>query len=223
MRLAYPACSREKTCRKTRILYRVSLINWISVRKCAIDIVNSSSGMSTAAKRKKPAYDPKRQWGLKPDEDHVAGTATYVVAGHVVSGSNDAKSLFISEAMGRDAQAKASRKLSTKDADRALQELLKKDREGTKALVSARKFGKRMANNSEKIKGEHGKKGVVGQHPEDTAGVDEEGSSDDDEKKPRKNAYSAHLIRQLGFDPTAKEGKRSADSNLQIKVFISLE
>ena len=39
-----------------------------------------------------------------------------------------------------------------------------------------------------------------------------------DEEKPRKNAYSAELIKQLGFDPTAKDGRTGWDANIQNKV-----
>ena len=96
--------------------------------------------MSTHAKKaKKAEYDPARQWGLKPEPDSGGGGgATYFVEGHVVAGSNDAKSLFVAETIGRDAQARASRKAASLETDRALQLLLKRDKEGTRALASAR-------------------------------------------------------------------------------------
>ncbi|OSX62254.1 hypothetical protein POSPLADRAFT_1142839 [Postia placenta MAD-698-R-SB12] len=162
-----------------------------------------TSGMSAVAKKRKPAFDAARQWGLKPADDS-GGHATYVVSGHIVSGSNDSKSLFVSEAMGREAQAKASRKISAKDADLALQKLLKSDKEGTRALMTARaKKGKRKLQDlSDGSDGER----------------DADEVNDDDEKRPRKNVYSAQLIRQLGFDPTVKDGKRSADVKVQGKL-----
>ena len=43
---------------------------------------------------------------------------------------------------------------------------------------------------------------------------------DEDDSKPRKNAYSAELIKQLGFDPTAKDGRPMKDPNVQSKVCI---
>ncbi|KZT02785.1 uncharacterized protein LAESUDRAFT_738494 [Laetiporus sulphureus 93-53] len=180
---------------------------------------NGTSGMSTGAKRSKPAYDPARQWGLKPPDNDGA---TYVVSGHIVSGANDAKSLFISESLGRDAQAKASRRGSAKAADEALQKLLKRDREGTKALVTAREFGKR-ASKEEKGKAVPGKrKREIDENESGTTGMDgERGSADEEEpRKKRKTAYSAQMIKRLGFDPTAKDGRRAADDEVQSKLAV---
>lgn len=179
-----------------------------------------TSGMSSGAKRKNPAYDPARQWGLRPSDHDSGACATYVVSGHIVSGNNDSNSLFVSESMGRDAQAKASRKISTKDADRALQQLLKRDKEGSKALFSARQFSKRIANTADKVNTVDRKNKAMGKSDGDLSdgASDTESSDDDKTKNPRKNAYSAHLIRQLGFDPTAKDGRRPADTTVQSKV-----
>ncbi|THH01685.1 hypothetical protein EW145_g6867, partial [Phellinidium pouzarii] len=47
-----------------------------------------TSGMSTSAAKRKAAYDPARQWGLKPEDGGLrgpGGEATYVVGGHVAS------------------------------------------------------------------------------------------------------------------------------------------
>jgi len=176
--------------------------------------------MSTGAKRKKPAYDPAKQWGLKPEDHDGGGNATYVVSGHIISGSSDAKALFISETLGRDAQAKASR-VTTKGADEALQKLLQKDKQGTKALVSARAHGKRMAKaeKGKDVKDKKQSKHSLGGKPDLDSDSDSrsEGESEPS-KKPCKSAYSAHLIKQLGFDPTAKDGRKSADSNVQSKL-----
>lgn len=180
--------------------------------------------MSAVAKKRKPAFDPARQWGLKPADDS-GGHATYVVSGHIVSGSNDSKSLFVSEAMGREAQAKASRKISAKDADLALQKLLKRDKEGTRALMTARAYGKQMAVKTDKS-GDSRKKGKRKLQNLSDASDGERNAdevNDDDEKRPRKNVYSAQLIRQLGFDPTVKDGKRSADVKVQSKVCLLCE
>ncbi|KAI0929551.1 hypothetical protein AcV7_005381 [Taiwanofungus camphoratus] len=179
-----------------------------------------TSGMSSGAKRKNPAYDPARQWGLRPSDHDSGACATYVVSGHIVSGNNDSNSLFVSESMGRDAQAKASRKISTKDADRALQQLLKRDKEGSKALFSARQFSKRIANTADKVNTVDRKNKAMGKSDGDLSdgASDTESSDDDKTKNPRKNAYSAHLIRQLGFDPTAKDGRRPADTTVQSKL-----
>lgn len=184
--------------------------------------------MSTAPK-KKAAYDPGRQWGLKPERESTG--ATYVVQGHVISGGADSRSLYVGETVGRDAQAKAARKLSAVDSEKALQRLLKRDREGTKALVSAREFSKRKAAEEEAKEGAAGKK-LKTQKDKDRAGkADKSGkqrgkgtesgdddSASDEESRPRGHAYSASLIKQLGFDPTAKNGQKVKDDNVQSKV-----
>ncbi|KAI0330123.1 hypothetical protein GY45DRAFT_1324208 [Cubamyces sp. BRFM 1775] len=165
-----------------------------------------TGGMSSQPK-KKPAYDPGRQWGLKPERE--ADGATYVVQGHVISGSgSDSRSLYVAESVGRDAQAKAARKISAVDSEKALQKLLQRDKEGTKALVSAREFSKQNAeivvkNGSKRQKAEK---------------VEQKPIEDDEAHKPRRNAYSAQLIRQIGFDPTAKEGRKVKDTDVQSKL-----
>ncbi|OBZ78039.1 hypothetical protein A0H81_01842 [Grifola frondosa] len=181
-----------------------------------------TSGMSTVAK-KKLAYDPGRQWGLKPE--HENSGATYVVSGHVVSGAADLRSMYIGESMGRDAQAKAARKVSCKDNDRALQRLLKRDRSGTKALVSAREFNRKMEEESGKEKSQKdatkGKKKAQAaeEAPERDSDTDYATDSDpENTKSSRGNAYSATLIRQLGFDPTGKEGRKAIDSGVRSKL-----
>ena len=183
--------------------------------------------MATHAKKSKKAeYDPARQWGLKPELESSSsgGGATYFVEGHVVAGSNDAKSLFLSETIGRDAQARASRKASGVEADRALQVLLKRDREGTRALASAREFARRQAGKEKAEKGGEGKKvdkKGKGKGRPDAVSGEESGSEreeEEDMKKPHRHSYSASLIKQLGFDPTSKDGRRSADPKLQNKV-----
>ncbi|RPD65157.1 hypothetical protein L227DRAFT_590680 [Lentinus tigrinus ALCF2SS1-6] len=180
-----------------------------------------TSGMTSSAK-KKPAYDPARQWGLKPETQ--ASSATYVVSGHVISGG-ESQSMYIGETVGREAQAKAARKLAA-DSDKALQRLLSRDREGTKALVSAREFAKRKAE-AAKDQGKRGSKGKVKDKGK--------GKMDSDSKEPqttksgaamgesgepatKKNGYSAELIKQLGFDPSAKDGRPGRDANVQSKL-----
>ena len=51
---------------------------------------NRTSGMSTTAAKTRPAYDPRRQWGLKPEGPAgvargTDGEATYVLGGFVAS------------------------------------------------------------------------------------------------------------------------------------------
>ncbi|OCH85041.1 hypothetical protein OBBRIDRAFT_343267 [Obba rivulosa] len=176
-----------------------------------------TSGMTTQAK-KKPAYDPARKWGLTPEDSGVG--STYVVSGHIVSNGSDPRSLYVSETVGRDAQAKAARKLSSKDTDLALRKLLQRDKEGTKALAKAREFVKH-AQQSESGKGVEGKAKGKGKASDakdiQLVSLDSEESEEEDER-PKKNVYSAELIRQLGFDPTAKDGKRSTDPNVKGKL-----
>ncbi|KAJ6464278.1 hypothetical protein C8R47DRAFT_1201836 [Mycena vitilis] len=73
-------------------------------------------------------YDPRRKWGLKPLDDS-SGTM-YVVSGHIISGGSgvDARdSMFIAESMGREGQAKASRKFTAREDARVLQALQGRD------------------------------------------------------------------------------------------------
>ncbi len=191
----------------------------------------------TATAKKKPVYDPARQWGLKPEGSSTAPGATYVVSGHVISGSTaDPRNMYIGEQMGREAQAKAARKLAA-DSDKALQRLLARDKEGTKAVSSAREFMKRKA---QEVKQEGKKAGKTkgktkGKTNEKTKGKSESSASavssasekdtesgEGDDSRPRKNAYSAELIKQLGFDPTAKDGRTNKDANAKSKVRIAI-
>ncbi|THH12507.1 hypothetical protein EW146_g7635 [Bondarzewia mesenterica] len=108
-----------------------------------------TSGLSTAAPKRKPAYDPAQKWGLKPDPDkgslapNDGGGATYIVSGHVVS-SSQSRGLFVGESLGRDAQAKAQRKATLRETDNTLKKLLERDREGMKAVTKAREYAEKM-------------------------------------------------------------------------------
>jgi len=135
----------------------------------------------------------------------------------VVSGSGsgpDSRSLHIAENMGREGQAKAKRKLSGKDADRALKALLERDKEGMKAVMKAREVAARIneadggKKSSKKSKGKE--KSRVGEEEIDNRDLP------DAETNTTKNSYSAEVIKQLGFDPTAKAGQtRGGDSTMQ--------
>ncbi|TFK36538.1 hypothetical protein BDQ12DRAFT_633779 [Crucibulum laeve] len=167
-----------------------------------------TSGMSTtSAPKRKPAYDPARQWGLKPD-DNIAGVgSTYVVSGHIVGGSGaDSRTLFITENMGREGQAKAKRKLE-KDADKTLKALLQKDKEGMRAVMKAREVGKAIAkkDDSEKKRTDNGSSKGKRRARE---------TSDDETLEDKKmcHSFSAEMIKQLGFDPTVKPGHRRGDN-----------
>ncbi|KAH9855590.1 hypothetical protein C2E23DRAFT_874672 [Lenzites betulinus] len=172
-----------------------------------------TGGMSAGTK-KKAAYDPSRQWGLKPERESTG--ATYVVRGHIVSGA-DSREMYVGENVGRDAQAKAARKLTAVDSEKVLKQLLKRDKEGTRALASAREFSKRKAEEEEAISGKGKKQRKDKQKPK-PAREREDDSDSDGEHKPRRNAYSATLIKQLGFDPTSKDGKKVKDDQVQSKL-----
>ena len=70
--------------------------------------------MSTTAIKNRPAYDPRRQWGLKPEgpSKGADGEATYVIGGHVAS-SSSARGMqapgAVAESIGREGQARARR------------------------------------------------------------------------------------------------------------------
>ncbi|KAI0790960.1 hypothetical protein C8Q75DRAFT_758703 [Abortiporus biennis] len=179
-----------------------------------------TSGLSTSAARK-PAYDPQRKWGLTPNASahQEGGSATYVVSGHVVSNSRYTNSMFISESVGRDAQAKAARKMMGEDGDKALAKLLKRDKEGMQAVIAAREYGQKMLG---KEKGEKVKKGQKNEKAKlsksKMVNLDSSSEDEEEESKPKRNAFSAQLIRNLGFDPTAKDSRRPKDSEVQKKL-----
>jgi minichromosome maintenance protein 10 len=86
-----------------------------------------------------------------------------------------------------------------------LEGLLKSDKEGMKAVLRAREVGL-------------GRKGNPGKRPENN---EAHSTSDATERLPEgKNAYSAQMVKRLGFDPLqAKVGpKRSANADIKAKV-----
>jgi minichromosome maintenance protein 10 len=174
----------------------------------------------TSEPQRKKNYDPARQWGLKPSEAERG--PTYVLSGHIVSepGSGfDTGSMYVAESIGREGQAKAKRKLANKDADKALKALLERDKEGMKTVVRAREVAMRNDLEGNGVKGE--KRGK-GQKDAKKKRRDEDASDvpmKDVELNTLKNSYSAEVIKQLGFDPTAKASHRRAnDMVVQRKV-----
>jgi minichromosome maintenance protein 10 len=174
----------------------------------------STSGMTTTAKsmKHKPAYDPARQWGLKPNapEGTDGGGSTYVVSGHIV---NSSSVLSVSETMGREGQARAARKV---DTDRALMALLERDKDGMKAVVKAREFG--SSGNSTKKSGAN--RGASSSKEKEK--ISASSSTDTTAPKERSTvgsrAFSASVIKQLGFNPTLKNGERPTSGALKDKV-----
>jgi minichromosome maintenance protein 10 len=175
----------------------------------------STSGLTTTGgPKRKPAYDPARQWGLKPDDSGGRGE-TYVISGHIVTGSGtDSRSLLAIENIGREGQAKA-RRAAEKDADRELKALLQRDRDGMKAVVKARDVGSKGAGKEvrNKDKGEKNKKKP---NPDS---MEVENRAADNAQTTVSSSYSASVIRGIGFDPSLKPGQRRVDdTTLQDKV-----
>lgn len=166
--------------------------------------------MSTSAQKRKADYDPSRQWGLKPETG--PNDSTYVVSGHVVGGSTG--SLFVSERLGREAQAKAQRRLE-KNTDRELKALLDRDKEGMKAVTKAREFA--AAQKAKASAEASGEKLDKGKQKGASVSVEDEPCTKDS-SAPTKQAYSATIIKRLGFDPAGKVGQRLDDLSLQKKV-----
>lgn len=169
--------------------------------------------MARTATRQRSDYDPARQWGLKPDVSASTG-ATYILSGHVVNDGDSSNSMYVSERLGREAQAKAARHVSSRDTERTLETLLKRDKEGMRAVNAARDYNKKMERRLAKGL-EVEKRDGKGKQRE----VDLDSEDDEEElKKPSKNAYSASLIKAIGFDPAAKDGKRAKDVAVEKKV-----
>ena len=194
--------------------------------------------MGSSSQKRKAAYDPQRKWGLAPANNGSAvspspssqvdaGGPTYVVAGHIVAGAPGGKhDMFLKESLGREAQARAARRTNSHDTDVALKRLLARDKEGMKAVQEARRFAMKAGK-------KQGGKAVVRKEDENDVGDDDDessGTGDDEENygddggaladRPRptttttitkstKNAYSARVIKELGFDPTAKSSRGS--------------
>ncbi|KAF8439801.1 hypothetical protein L210DRAFT_3540371 [Boletus edulis BED1] len=175
-----------------------------------------TSGMTTtSARKRKPEYDPSRHWGLQPEP--VASSSVYIVSGHVVGGT--AGNMFTAEKLGREAQEKAKRRLG-QDADKELKTLLDRDKEGMRAVTKAREVAAKMLEASESVK-EKGK----GKRASKGKGKAMEREDEDEDEEPvpasvpAKPAYSASIIKHLGFDPAAKTGrKRAEDLAIQKKL-----
>ncbi|KAJ8507504.1 hypothetical protein ONZ45_g10128 [Pleurotus djamor] len=176
-----------------------------------------TSGMSSSAVAKRPSYDPARQWGLAPTTSASTVTTfsnpTYVVSGHVVSS--------VSDNIGREGQAKAQRQAQALAADKALKNLLKKDIEGMKAVMAAREAGLGLGSR---------KAGKVRRpckrDPPDEDPANEAEQREESRPPPaKKQAYSAEVIKQLGFDPVAKfTQKREVGSvNAKLEALANLQ
>jgi minichromosome maintenance protein 10 len=195
-------------------------------------------GVGSSSHKRKAAYDPQRKWGLSPaasgsSSQAEAEGATYVVAGHIVAsnaaagGKQQQHDMFLKETLGREAQARAARRANTHDTDVTLKRLLKRDKGGMRAVQEARRFAM-MEVAGEKKKGKEKKSRIAdGKAEGDVEDSDSEssGTDTDDEEdadgaladRPRptttKNAYTARVIKELGFDPTAKSYRGGRHKN----------
>lgn len=159
---------------------------------------SSTTGMSnTSTKKRNPAYDPAHRWGLKPEPE---SSSTYILNGHIARGGGS-QTRDVAENMGREAQAKAQRKMA-KDSDKMLKTLLDRDKDGMKAVMSAREFMSKQDDKQKKKK------------PDSTKAEPKTSVS--------KNSFGADTIKRIGFDPTSKPGQRreDADTKMQEKVFV---
>ncbi|KAJ7938428.1 hypothetical protein B0H13DRAFT_1698561 [Mycena leptocephala] len=170
-----------------------------------------TSGMSMNARKRKPDFDPRRKWGLKPLDE--SSGATYIVSGHIIGGGAR-DSMYISESMGREGQAKASRKLAAREDARVLKALQERDTAGMKAVMKAREVGlaekeeQRASKGSEKGK----KKASAADAPAATPGA----------SGAKAAAFSAQVLKQLGFDPTLKPGQRRPEGSAIAKKLEDL-
>ncbi|KAK7446991.1 hypothetical protein VKT23_014204 [Stygiomarasmius scandens] len=180
-------------------------------------------------------YDPKRQWGLAPENNYEAGT-TYVVSGHVVKGDNSLTSQEVMENYGRESQAKAQRMEKKREEEKALKALLQRDKEGMEAVIRARQEAERRKQREREKEKEKEKKAKAKTKTKDGAKRTRDEDEDDGDLKskgkrkadmvdldeddddipssssvPKKKhkAYSADVIKHLGFDPTMVKSKPS--------------
>ncbi|KAG9310850.1 hypothetical protein JVU11DRAFT_8705 [Chiua virens] len=194
LRLAFNQCGAKTACWESRIHRR---------------------GMTTtSARKRKPEHDPSRQWGLQPEP--AAPSSVYIVSGHVVGSAGG--DMFMSEKMGREAQERAKRRLG-QDADKELKLLLDRDKEGMKAVTKAREVAANMLKATEREKRKAGKTDKGKGKGKAVEEVEEPESESGNTQVPAKPAYSANVIKHLGFDPAAKVGrKRAEDLSIQKKL-----
>ncbi|KAH8112086.1 hypothetical protein DFH11DRAFT_1609582 [Phellopilus nigrolimitatus] len=169
-----------------------------------------TSGMTTTANKRRAAYDPARQWGLKPETGLRGhdGEATYVIGGHVASSSRAQAPGVAGETMGREGQARARRRVAEREGDRELAELLGKGGSGTsgggsrEALAVVKKAREAVLKGKGQGKGKE--KGKGKSLPADMEDEENEDVSRSEQSEPKKKSFSAEMVKRLGFDPTIK-------------------
>ncbi|KAI3619756.1 dna replication protein [Moniliophthora roreri] len=159
----------------------------------------SGLGSAVARAKRKNDYDSKRQWGLQPnsqqDQLGEAG-ATYVFSGHIIKGSPNDPECFSREKLTRD-----QKKLAARESERALEKLLKRDKDGMQSVMKARQaLG---VTNKRKREETECKKGGTKLFDTSLDDGSELGSDQEPTCKKRRSAYSFQLMRHTGFDPVA--------------------
>ncbi|KAJ7885854.1 hypothetical protein B0H14DRAFT_3105761 [Mycena olivaceomarginata] len=180
----------------------------------------STSGMSMTAGKRKADYDPRRKWGLEPLEENSG--ATYLVSGHIIhAGRVDPRdSLFVSENIGREGQAKAARKLAAREDAQILKALQGRDAEGMKAVMKAREVGLAEKEKEKLRSSTKGKRKQKSNAGEASATATPDASTP--KAMPVKSAFSAQALKHLGFDPTIKSGQVRHDNSATKKKMEDL-
>ncbi|KAF8583408.1 hypothetical protein K439DRAFT_1412151 [Ramaria rubella] len=166
-----------------------------------------TSGMTTTAHIRKPAFDPERKWGLLPADggsrSGAESASTYVIPGHVISGSGPE---YVGEKIGRGREEKAKRRREEKETDAMLNRLLGRDGGGAGDRNAAAGAVRRAREVMKSLKGEKTR-------------------AKDKGKECRKSAYSAEAIKRLGFDPVSKSVQESnaGDVKRKLEVLASLQ
>jgi hypothetical protein len=178
-------------------------------------------------KKTAAAYDPSRQWGLRPEghrgqTETDGGGATYVVQGHVVSRNSQlaAPPKPVGETVGREAQSRAKRKRGARE-----------EKEVGKALDESVKGSASVSGSNRKDKGKGKDKGRGRSTAEDEEDDDEDENKHDQRPEApamsaSRTAFSTSMIRTLGFDPTTrpaagKAGPVDAEVKRKVRSFFS--
>ncbi|KAF7297262.1 zf-primase domain-containing protein [Mycena indigotica] len=145
----------------------------------------STSGLGSTAKasKRKGDYDPRKKWGLAPLDAEKG--PTYVFSGHVVGAADVKESMRVAENMGREGQAKASRRMAARDED-------------LKIMKALGKRGGDKAQSSKELPTKDNEKDLE-LKPKITISAS-------------KTAYTPELIQRIGFDPTLKPGQRRSSN-----------
>lgn len=201
--------------------------------------------MSTTAVKNRPAYDPRRQWGLKPEgpSKGADGETMYVIGGHVAS-SSSARGMqapgVVAEAIGREGQARARRK-DAKREDEALKMLLSRakgngpmrnsgdegdggggismSRDALEVVRRAKEAMRTKEKQQQKkaVERKQKRKGGTTVDVESAADGESEPESEFTEDQQRKKLYSAEMIKRLGFNPLSVQAHRSGQESTKKK------